>query len=65
MNIFDIVPENYFSIFSGKNRNIYAESLLVLFSLVEDEDTLVRKADFIRSLKDKAQKELNAFEYVK
>ncbi len=65
MNIFDIVPENYFSIFSGKNRNIYAESLLVLFSLVEDEDTLVRKADFIRSLKDKAQKELNAFEYEK
>lgn len=62
MNLFDIIPENYFSIFSGKNKAIYAESLSTLFYLLQNDESLINKSDFIKALKDKS-KVLESFTY--
>lgn len=53
MNLFNIVPSNYFSIFTGKNREIYIESLSILYSLLQNEEAIIKKADFLLALKDK------------
>lgn len=62
MNLFNIIPENYFALFAGKNRAIYLDSLLVLFNLLESEESFIKKSDFIKTLKDKS-KELDEFSY--
>lgn len=62
MNLFDIIPQNYFGLFGGKNRYIYVESLLILYSLMENDETIISKNDFIKSLKDKAE-DLDKFTY--
>ena len=53
MNLFNIVPQNYFSIFQGKNREIYIESLSILYSLLQNDETFIRKVDFLNALKDR------------
>lgn len=62
MNLFDIIPENFFSIFQGKNRAIYAESLITLFDLLQNDESLISKNDFIKTLKDK-NKDIESFSY--
>lgn len=54
MNLFDIIPQNYFGLFGGKNKNIYIESLLILFEMVEKDESIISKNDYIKTLKDKA-----------
>ena len=63
MNLFDIVPTNYFSIFWGKNRQIYAESLLILYELLQNDEALINKDDFLKALKDKGAAMINSFDY--
>ncbi len=53
MNLFNILPDNYFQIFSGKNKSIYAESLMTLYDLFESDESLISRNDFIKTLKDK------------
>ncbi len=53
MNLFDIVPSNYFSIFAGKNREIYIESLALLYSLLQNDEAVIKKSDFLNALKEK------------
>jgi hypothetical protein len=31
MKLFDVLPERFFSLFSGRNREIYAEAILELY----------------------------------
>lgn len=62
MNLFDIIPENYFSIFGGKNRAIYSESLVTLFDLLQNEESFINRQDFIKALKDK-NKDIEQFTY--
>ncbi len=61
MNLFNIVPNNYFSIFQGKNREIYIESLEILYSLLQNEEAIIKKNDFLSALKSK-EIELNSFD---
>ncbi|MFA7222266.1 MAG: Wadjet anti-phage system protein JetA family protein [Bacilli bacterium] len=63
MNLFDIVPSNYFSIFNGKNRQIYAESLLILFELLQNDEALINKQDFLKALKDKGASYVDKLDY--
>lgn len=63
MNLFDIIPVNYFAIFQGKNRQIYAESLLILFELLQNDEALINKNDFLKALKDKRASFVNGFDY--
>lgn len=64
MNLFDIIPQNYFGLFAGKNRTIYIDSLLILFELLESDETIISKGDFIKALKEK-ENTLDSFEYEK
>lgn len=63
MDLFDILPSNYFSIFAGKNRAIYAESLVVLFELLQNDEALINKQDFLKALKDKNASIVEKFDY--
>lgn len=62
MNLFDIVPNNYFSIFSGKNKEIYIESLNILYSLLQNDEAVIKKSDFLSALKER-EKNLNNFSF--
>ena len=62
MNLFDIIPQNYFSLFAGKNRTIYIESLLILFDLLESDETIISKSDFVKALREKDQT-IESFSY--
>lgn len=63
MNLFDIVQNNYFSIFQGKNRYIYAESLFILYELLENEEALINKQDFLKALKDRGSSFIDKLDY--
>jgi len=58
VNLFDILPTKFFSIFSGKNRYIYAESLLILYEMLENDENIINKSDYIKALKEKGKKDL-------
>ncbi len=62
MNLFDIIPENYFGLFGGKNKAIYLDSLMVLYSLLESDEAFIKKSDFIKTLRERG-KELENFSY--
>jgi len=62
MNLFNIIPENYFQIFAGKNKAIYAESLLTLFDLFTNNESMISRSDFIKTLKDK-NKDIDNFSF--
>ncbi|MBP5694305.1 MAG: hypothetical protein J6X03_02475, partial [Bacilli bacterium] len=62
MNLFDIIPENYFGLFAGKNKAIYLDSLMVLYSLLETDESFIKKTDFIKTLRERA-KVLDSFTY--
>lgn len=53
MRLFTILPDNFFSILASKNKDIYAEALLVLYHSLETDELSIKKADFIRTLRDK------------
>ena len=53
MSLFTILPNNFFSILASKNKEIYAEALLLLFQSIEDNDLLIKKSEYIRNLKDR------------
>lgn len=54
MRLFDTVPDNFFSILSSKNKEIYALALNVLFQSLETEEMSIKKQDFLRVLKETA-----------
>lgn len=53
MRLFTILPDNFFSILASKNKDIYAESLLVLYHSLQTDELSIKKSDFIRTLRDK------------
>ncbi len=61
MNLFNIVPNNYFSIFAGKNKEIYIDSLFILYSLLQNDEAIIKKNDFLNALKDR-EKNLVGFD---
>ena len=62
MNLFDILPEKYFSLFSSKNKAVYATSLLTLYDLLSNDLIAISKNDFIKALKEKANVSLDRFD---
>lgn len=61
MNLFDITSSNIFSLFSGKNKYIYMESLMILYSFILNEDVIIKKYEFLFALKEK-EKFLSSFD---
>ena len=62
MNLFEVIPEKYFSIFNSKNRFIFAEALLTLIEMLETDENIINKNDFLKALKDKDKKSLEEFD---
>ena len=61
MKLFELVPDKFYSILTGKNKNIYVVALLTLYSLINSNDFNVKKEEFIRFLKEKADNDIKDF----
>ena len=62
MNLFEVIPEKYFSICNSKNRFIFAEASLTLIEILETDENIINKNDFLKALKDKDKKSLEEFD---
>lgn len=62
MNLFEIIPQNYFGLFGGKNRTIYIDALIILFDLLESDEAIISKTDYIKALREK-ETAIEAFSY--
>ena len=49
MNLFDIIPGNFFSLLSSKNKEIYSDALMLLHKLFQ-HDLNIEKSDFLSAL---------------
>lgn len=54
MRLFDLIPDNFFSILSSKNKEIYAFALTVLYSSLQSDEMSIKKDDYQRMLREKA-----------
>lgn len=61
MKLFDIIPEKFYSILNGKNKDIYVSSLILLYRMINENDMVVKKSEFARSLKETLNDCLNSF----
>lgn len=61
MNLFDITSPKFYSLLTGKNKNIYVISLMILYTMINDNEMIVKKDDYIRFLKEQANSFLSNF----
>ena len=61
MKLFDIIPEKFYSILNGQNKDIYVSSLILLYRMINENDMVVKKSEFTRSLKETLNDCLNSF----
>lgn len=54
MRLFDTIPSNFFSILTGKNKEIYAIALDILYRSLESEEMSILKDDFLRTFRESA-----------
>jgi len=54
MSLFTTIPENFFSILSSKNKEIYATALAVLFNSLQSDEMSIKRDDYVRTLKETA-----------
>ncbi len=54
LKLFDTLPDNFFSVLSSKNKDIYAMALLVLYRSLQSDEMSIKKEDYIRTLKETA-----------
>lgn len=62
MNLFSKIPDNFFSILSSKNKNIYGLALVTLFDCLTMYRNKIRKSDYLNLLKNRAEDEINLFQ---
>ena len=62
MNLFNKIPDNFFSILSSKNKNIYGIALVTLFDCLSIYRNKIRKTDYLDLLKSRGEKEINLFQ---
>ena len=63
MKLFDMIPDNFFSVLSSKNKDIYAMALLALYRSLQNNELSIKKDDFIRTLKDTASDLVMNFDF--
>ena len=54
MNLFEKLPDNFFSILSSKNKNIYGEALITLYDALTMYRSRIRKNDYLDLLKSRS-----------
>lgn len=62
MNLFDRVPENFFSVLSRKYKAVYAFALVQLFDTLKTYKSRIRKSDYLEQLKDHGEDLLKLFD---
>lgn len=62
MNLFNKIPDNFFSILSSKNKNIYGIALVTLFDCLTIYRNRIRKSDYLNLLKSRGEKEILLFQ---
>ncbi len=63
MKLFDTIPDNFFSVLSSKNKEIYAMALLVLYRSLQSDEMSIKKDDYIRTLREKANDLVMNFDF--
>lgn len=61
MKLFDKVPENFFSPLARKSKGVYALALSVLYDLVNQYRSDLKKSDYVNSLKNNADELFDLF----
>lgn len=61
MELFELIPEKFFSILTGKNKKVYAVAILLLNSMINVNDLNIKKDDFARFLREKATEIVDEF----
>ena len=54
MNLFEKLPDNFFSILSSRNKNVYGIALVTLYEALTMYRSRIRKADYLDLLKSKS-----------
>lgn len=54
MNLFEKLPDNFFSILSSRNKSIYGVALITLYEALTMYRTRIRKSDYLDLLKSKS-----------
>ncbi len=63
MNLFEKLPDNFFSILSSKNKNIYGIALVTLYDALTLYRNRIRKSDYLDLLKSCGEKEVTLFSF--
>ena len=63
MNLFEKIPDNFFSILSSKNKNIYGIALVTLYDALTMYRNKIRKSDFLDLLKSRGEQEVSLFSF--
>lgn len=62
MNLFAKIPDNFFSILSSRNKNIYGIALVTLYDCLSIYRNKIKKTDFLNLLKTRGENEINLFQ---
>ncbi len=62
MNLFEKLPENFFSVLSRKYKAVYSFSLLTLFETLKTYKTRIKKSDYINALRQHGEEIMSLFD---
>lgn len=63
MNLFEKIPDNFFSILSSRNKNIYGIALVTLYEALVMYRNRIRKNDYLDLLKSRGEIEVSFFSF--
>lgn len=63
MNLFEKIPDNFFSILSSKNKNIYGIALVTLYDALIMYRNKIRKSDYLDLLKSRGEDQVALFKF--
>jgi len=62
LNLFEKLPENFFSVLSRKYKAVYSFSLLTLFETLKTYKTRIKKSDYINALREHGEEIMALFD---
>jgi hypothetical protein len=62
VNLFEKLPENFFSVLSRKYKAVYSFALLTLFETLKIYKTQIKKSDYISALRSHGEQIMNLFD---
>ena len=60
MNLFSKIPDNFFSILSSRNKNIYGLALVTLYDALILYHNHIRKSDYLDLLRNRGEQEISS-----